>query len=130
MAQLVIDTDDPRVWDLLAKVAKRSAVGLRMELLNHFVRWNETGHRPERLRLLAAFLDDTASRDTESSKKYDGPCAGFHYRKLSVQNFVADELASLLNIEVELKPDRTAEEWAKIRDQVRKAVDRELGQRK
>jgi len=130
MAELISDSDDPRVWDALTKVVKRSAVGFRMQLLDRSTGWGGIGHRSDRLRLLAAFLDDTAVRDTESSKKYDGPCAGFVYRKLSVQNFVAMELAGLLKMEVELKPDRTSEEWAKIRRQVRDAVDRELGKRK
>jgi hypothetical protein len=126
IAKLAIEADDPRIWQTLEKVAKRSALGLRMELLNHFSGSTTAPHRPERLRLLARFLDDAALRDLASSKKFDGPCAGFMYDKLEVRDFVAMEIAPLVGIEIEQNPKRTPEEWAKIRKQVQEAVKREL----
>ncbi len=128
--QLAIECDDPQVWPALEKVAKRAAVGFRMELLNNFADPRDKRHRSERLRLLAGFLADDGFRDTESSKKYEGPCAGFTYEKLHVRDFVAIELADLLRVEVKLDPERPPQEWAKLRNQVRQAVERELGERK
>src|SRR5262249_17947453 len=34
IARVVLNTDDPRAWNMLEKVAKRSDVGLRMEFLH------------------------------------------------------------------------------------------------
>jgi hypothetical protein len=84
--------------------------------------------RRERLKLLGSFLDDATVRDQATSKQYEGPCAGFIYDRIEVRDFVALELASLLGIKVELKLDRTPEEWAKLRTQVREAADKELQQ--
>ena len=118
-AQLAIESDEPQVWPALGEVAKRAAVGFRMELLNYFADPRDKRHRSERLRLLAGFLDDDGFRNTESSKKYEGPCAGFTYEKLYVRDFVAIELAGMLRVEVKLDPERPPDEWAKLRNQVR-----------
>jgi hypothetical protein len=130
IARLVIESDDPRVWKVLEKVAKRSALGLRMELLNHFSDPKDGRHRPERLRLLASFLDDSALRDEDSDKRFDGPGAGFPYHKIEVRDFVALQIAYMLRMEIELNLERTPEEWAKIRSQVQEAMKLELDKSK
>lgn len=123
IAGLATGCNDPHIWPVLEKVAKRSAVGLRLEMLN-MLRGNE--HRAERLRLLAAFLDDDTVRMLRGhGSKFEGPCAGFIYKKLEVRDFAALELAALLRIEIEEKLHRTPEEWAKVRDRVRQALKRE-----
>ena len=55
----------------------------------------------------------------------DGWCAGEKYRQLEVRNFAALKLASLLGVTVERNPERTPEEWAKVRSQVQEALRRE-----
>jgi hypothetical protein len=133
IARLALKADDPRVWPLLKKVAKRSAVGLRMELLYQFNSTEDKRHLTQRLRLLASFLGDDALRNatfTEDgpAKKFIGPCAGFHYAKISVRDFVALEIASLLDMDVKLNPGRTPLEWAKIRTTVQAALKRKFDQ--
>jgi hypothetical protein len=130
IAGLAIECDDPRVWRTLEKVARRSVVGLRMEFLNHFSDPRDNRHRPERLRLLASFLDDAALRHYDSSSKFEGPCAGFLYHKIAVRDFVALEIAHMLGIDIELNLERTPEEWAKIRSRIQKVLKRELGKTK
>jgi hypothetical protein len=137
IAHLATACDEPQVWQALEKVAKRAAVGFRMELLSHFADPRDKRHRPERLRLLARFLEDDTSREIGSSKKYEDPSlvahgiyAGAPYRKLDVRDFVAMELADLLGIEVELNPERTAAEWAELRGKVRGSVEQALGKPK
>src|SRR5262249_59382198 len=130
IAKLAMESDDPRVWQMLEKVARRSVLGLRMELLNHFSDPKDNRHRPERLRLLANFLDDSALRDVDSSGKFDGPGAAFPYHKIEVRDFVALEIAYMLGIEIELNLERTPEEWAKIRSQVQEVLKRELSKTK
>jgi hypothetical protein len=128
IAGLAVVSDDPRVWATLERVARRSAMGLRMELLNQFGDPQDGRHRRERLRLLAGFLDDAALRDVDSSKKFDGPGAGFPYHRIEVRDFVALEIAWLVGIEVEVDLERPPEEWASIRRRVREAVEKELGE--
>jgi hypothetical protein len=137
IARLATASDEPQVWQALEKVAKRATVGFRMELLSQFAYPRDKRHRPERLRLLASFLEDDTSREIGSSKKYEEPSLGAHgiyagapYRKLDVRDFVAMELAILLGIEVELNPERTPAEWAEIRGKVREAVVQALGKPK
>jgi hypothetical protein len=128
--QLVLKCDDPRVYQTLEKVAKRSALGLRMELLRFLNDPNNSRHRRERLVLLATFLDDTELRDVKANNQFDGPGAGFPYDKIEVRDFVACQMAGMLDIQVDDKRDRTPEEWANIRSQVRDALKRELSDKK
>ena len=121
IAGLATECDDPRIWPTLESVAKRSAVGLRMEMLNKL---RGSGRRAERLQLLAAFLDDDASR-IKGSGQFDGPGAGFIYKRLEVRDFAALGLAELLGIDIEVKLDRTPKEWAKVRERVREALKHE-----
>ncbi len=130
IGRLALECDDPRVYQTLEKVAKRSALGLRMELLNNLNDPKNSRHRRERLVLLATFLDDTELRDVKANNRFDGPGAGFPYDKIEVRDFVACQMAWMLDIQVDLKLDRTPLEWAKIRSQVRDALKRELSEKK
>ncbi len=130
IASMAIEADDPRVWQTLERVAKRSALGLRMELLRSVGAPGDKRHRLERLRLLACFLDDATLRDEDSSSKFAGPGAGFPYHKIEVRDFVALEIAQLLGNDVEWNLERTPEQWAKIRSQVQEALKREFSKTK
>lgn len=128
MARLALEASDPQVWPTLERVAKRSVVGLRMELLAKFSNSGDTPHRRERFRLLESFWDDTELRDRESSPKFEGPCASFSYRRIEVRDFVALHIANMLKIPIELKLDRTPDEWADIRSRVQETLKRELAE--
>jgi hypothetical protein len=82
IAPLVVESDDPLVWQTFDQVVRRSVPGLRMELLNNLSRGDDSDapRRLERLRFLARFLDDASGRQGTSGK-FDGPCAGFLYFK-------------------------------------------------
>jgi hypothetical protein len=131
--RLAVRTNDDQIWRSLEKAAKHAKIGFRMELLNHvwYAHDDEEDDNDRRrarcLNLLGAFLDDAAVRDTTiDAKKFNGPCAGFMYEpRLAVRDFVAMEMAGLLEIPVELKPRRTEEEWETIRTKVRQMWKRE-----
>jgi len=125
LASFAIDCDDPQVWRVLEKVAKRSPVGLRMELVGLFSRPCMSRRRTERLRYLASFLDDETVRDAAVDSRLDGPNAGEFYQRIEVRNFVATQIAADLEIEVKEK-NRTPAEWVEIRSKVRHALKREL----
>jgi hypothetical protein len=125
-AHLVKNTDDPRAWTVLEKVAKRSDVGLRMELMGPMdYRCGGDGHRQQRLEFLAAFLDDAEVRDVNSNPKmFDGPHAGFTFARLEVRDLAAMQIASI--IEMPDQPDKnwTPEQREKLRKKVKEAVKR------
>ena len=74
---LVMQTGDPGAWAALEKAAKRSDVGLRMEIMNPMnYTYIADRYRRQRLQFLSHFLDDDDVRDKNSNPKlYDGPCA-------------------------------------------------------
>jgi hypothetical protein len=84
------------------------------------------GRRAARLRLLAAHLDDTEVLDAKEDKRLGGLRTGFQYKPIMAGDAVALDLAGMVGVGVPLKPDRTAAEWAEVREQVRKAVTADL----
>jgi hypothetical protein len=123
-AHLVLKTDDPRAWAKLEKVAGRCDVGLRMEFLN-VMNYSHLGkrHRKQRLAFLAAFLDDAEAPDVASNPKmFDGPHAGFTFRRLAVRDLAAMQIASLLQMPD--RPDRTwtPGQWKKLRHRVKESL--------
>jgi hypothetical protein len=129
IANLTFMTDDPRAWQALEKTAKRSVVGLRMELLNHFLD-DDDRHRADRLRLWAKFLDDDTLREMKASEefggKFAGPCAAFTYPKIEVRDFAALQIGYTLGMDIPLRLDWTPADWAILRNDVKTALRREL----
>lgn len=129
-ARLVLLSDDPKVWAALEKAVQRASLGLRMELLHRLADRTEPRRWADRLRLLAAYLDDIEVRDTVDNKRFDGPGAGFPYPRIAVGDAVAVDLGWMIGVKVPLKLDRTGAEWAEVRERVRKAVKAELDKMK
>jgi hypothetical protein len=125
-AHLVMATDDPRAWTMLEKVAKRSDVGLRMEFLEK-MNYSYVGdrQRQQRLEFLAAFLKDAEAPDVKANPKmFDGPYAGFMFRRLEVRDLAAEKIASILGMPDRPDRDWTPEQWKKLRNQVEQALKR------
>jgi hypothetical protein len=81
---------------------------------------------------VAEFLDDATLRVAQDKDEaYYGPYAGWAFPRVEVRNFVALEIADLLDLPGELPGGRfthgavpwTAEQWAKLRDKAREAVN-------
>jgi hypothetical protein len=131
-AELIIFTDDPRVWKALESSAKRSCVALRMEFMS-LKHYGDLSPRTRKvaLQFLTSFLDDSTVRDVTSNKEKFTLCAGEEYKRLEVRDFAALEIARIVGNKVPVNPERSAEEWAKIRENAMKAVKLELsGDRK
>ena len=47
--------------------------------------------------------------------------------RLEVRNFAAMRIADILKVPVEPTPQWSLDEWARLRDQMREALKRELG---
>jgi hypothetical protein len=125
-AQLAIETKDPQVWEALEKTIRRSSLGLRTEYLEMLSNPKEPRWRIERLKLLTAFLDDTEVLNRESDELLSRPTGNSYPDNISVKDFVTGELARMLKMERTRKYNQTPEEWARISEQVRAAVQREL----
>lgn len=117
--------NEPAAWAALEKTARRVDVGLRMEFLNNMLgRDMPVARRKANLRFLGKFLDDATVRNvTSAPKKYGGPHAGFHdFPKIEVRNFVAQQLAWFFKLDAEPKQDWTDAQWARLREDVKKAL--------
>ena len=109
------------VWDVYEKVVERSAVGLRMEMMNP-MNYSYVGKQQlkQRVKLLSQFLQDNELRDKQKTQqKYSGPCAAFTFPKIEVRNFVAGKIDSLLS-KKPARPDEfwTEQQWATLREKV------------
>lgn len=112
---------------MLEKVAKRSDVGLRMEILDRMTRLSQRKRLRPRLEFLAHFLDDAAVRDSKSNPRlYDGPGAAFQISKIEVRNFAAWQIEWILGMGAKPNADWTAEQWSQLRAQVHQELEREL----
>jgi hypothetical protein len=126
VAHLVRNWNEPSAWDALEATAKRVDVGLRMEFIQ------DVGRRdvPEAtcksaLRFLSKFLDDKEIR-IANGPKYKGPYAGMYGSdRIEVRNFAAEQVAWVLKMKADPKPNWSDEQWSKLRDDVRKALARE-----
>ena len=96
-------------------------MGLRLAILNGMA-YGEMNARQLELRLgfLSNFLDDQSVQDHLDD-------TGYHLMqdRIEVRDFVALRLADLLDIEVDPDKQQTADDWAKLRAQVREALQRE-----
>jgi hypothetical protein len=121
---LVKATDDPRAWSMLEKVAIRSDVGLRMEFMNPMDYSNvREQQRQQRLKFLAAFLDDVEAPDVSKiPEMYSGPHAGFTFRRLAVRDLAAMKIASILEMSDEPDRDWTPQQWEALRKKLKQAL--------
>jgi hypothetical protein len=56
------------------------------------------------------------------NEQFEGPCAGCDYSTLEVRNFAALQIARLLEKKIEIKPNRTPDEWVAIRKEVQQRL--------
>lgn len=129
ISHLVLALDDDAVWQTFFRKAQQAAVGLRLEWMNPFD-YAFLGDRlkSRRLAFLAGFLDDPTLRDDSvNTKKYDGPCAAFTFRKITVRNFAAMQMASLLDIDRLNSPDATwtNAQWKSLHAKVQQRMKQE-----
>lgn len=123
---VVAQLPDDGIWRDYLAVVKRSAVGLRMEMLNP-LNYTYLGDKnlERRLAFLAAFLDDAELRDVKANRdRYEGPHAGFTIDRLRVCDFAAQKLASLLDFEDRPTEFWTDEQWSVLREKVRTELER------
>ena len=117
-----------KTWEALTRASKQCSLGFRMEMIEQVgkvaMESEDVVLRRKCLNWLSQFLTDAALRDSSESRFYRGPFAGHAYDRLEVRDIAAMELAANLKIPVEIKPDRTAAQWAELRAKVRAAYEK------
>jgi hypothetical protein len=102
--------EDDAIWREYLQAARRSSVGLRMEMMEPMTyAYIGQTNRSRRLAFLAAFINDEGLRempDDREGSKFTGPCAAFTFKRISVQDFAARQIASILQL-----PDHPDEFW-------------------
>ncbi|MDB6024349.1 MAG: hypothetical protein JWM68_572 [Verrucomicrobiales bacterium] len=119
---MLIENDE--TWRRYLQVAKRSSVGLRMEMMNPLC-YTYIGRKNQsrRLKFAAEFLDDESLRDLSTdSTKFEGPCAAFTIPKITVRDFAAMKIASMIGIEASPDEFWTAPQWEALRKKVREKL--------
>jgi hypothetical protein len=116
----VMQIDDDAIWREWHRLARRATVGLRMEMLNPLdYAYIGEKNRSRRLAILAAFLnDDSERRMSADPDKFEGPCAAFTFPQIEVRNYVAMQIASILEIPARPRERWTAARWADFRNTV------------
>jgi hypothetical protein len=126
LSLLVMQFDDLALWRNYQAKVKTLSIGLRMELLTH-LNHPESGGKNQKLRLafLASFLSDTEVRTIkQNDKHWEGPHAGFTYDNLSVQNFAAEKIASILELPGDPADHWTEKQWKPFRQKVQTALSK------
>ena len=97
---VVMEVENDDTWRKYLQVAKRSSVGLRMEMMNP-LGYSYIGekNRGRRLAFAAAFLEDESVRVMDGERgKFEGPCAAFTIPKIAVRDFAAMKIASIFRM--------------------------------
>ena len=121
-------SNDPAVWISLEKALRRSPIRFRFQTLWPDFEIERAGDpsRRERIRLLAAFLEDRSVRTTDQMDK-DNP-----HRSLSgidryeLRNYVAFWLAPYFAEYIDYDEHRSNDEWAFLRKWLKDEVAKEL----
>jgi hypothetical protein len=124
---VVMEVEDDDIWRRYVQVAKRSSVGMRMEMMDPLC-YTYIGmkNRERRLAFLAAFLDDKTVRNIASNPtKFDGPCAAFTIPKITVRDFAALRIASILDFPESPDEFWTSAQWNTLRKKVREKLTAE-----
>jgi hypothetical protein len=117
--------DDPKVWPEIEKVARKATIGFRVMILRELrVADQNNSKKPDRVQVLASFLNDPDVYDRDKHRKQFPFFEPSEYSKIEVRDFAALTIAEMLGIKVETNPKRTPEEWAKLRSKVREELNR------
>ncbi|MCW3097883.1 MAG: tolB [Chthonomonadaceae bacterium] len=136
LALIVQTLDDPRAWAALERLAKRSDVGQRLEIITEFgnisVAATPKRHRVE---FLAKFLQDRTLRvipgqqkaSPASGGKYsEGVYADHDMPRITIQDSALRQIAYLIGMEDNPDATWTKEEWDTWRQNTLQALQRYL----
>ncbi len=113
-----------KVWEAAEKYLRRADAGMREQWL-HMLSWYTPPERKRQaVELVAKFLTDTTVRDSSVRPELYPPWHAERpeYRTVEVRNCAAAALGQMLKLKPQPNPKWSADEWAKFREEVAKAV--------
>jgi hypothetical protein len=130
LALMVQKLDDPRGWAALERLAHRSVVGQRLQILGDLHNVQATGTRKRhRIQFMSRFLDDNTLCDFSQDKEaFDGPHAHFDLEKITVRDGVLRDLAYQVGVSRYPRSDWKPEDWDAWRPTVLTALRRYLSE--
>jgi len=126
LGQLAMCSNDPKVWASLVNYLKKADLGMSMELINKMR--CDISESPQAADFLLMVFDryknSKVVRNEKSSSKFEGPCAGFPFVKITLRDFIHQKWAKLLKLEIE-RPNKNwvEQDWMKFRVKVAKEVE-------
>jgi hypothetical protein len=122
---LVERIGDAQAWNALRQAARRADVGLRLDLLHQITHQTDIAEaRPQRLGLLADFLEDDQERPARPAGPLRSRIVAEEFSSIRVRDLAAMKLASILDLEELPKPSWGRKEWDDLRATVLKALSR------
>jgi len=126
LSQFVSKSANLDLWNAVEKYIERGLLGMRMELISNL---RPPADAPKEvlktfLRIFDRYGRDQTLRKNSTSKKFDGPGAGFPYDDLELRNFIHIHFGRWLEVE-ERPPDRkeqTPGKWSVFRGAVYRAM--------
>jgi hypothetical protein len=129
-SHVVMHVENNEVWRSFLMAAKRSSVGLRLEMMNPMdYAYIGKRNRERRLAFLAAFLDDATVRrmppreDLRFGKFED--CAASNFPEIEVRNFAAMGIACIIDMCDSPNSSWTSAQWENLRRNVRNRLAHE-----
>ena len=125
LARFVSKSVNPAVWEALHRTLGRVDLGMRMEMIDAL-----DPSRDAPPAILAAYFkiyddfgQDPTVRYTSASPKFDGPGAGFPHDRIRMMDFIHQEFASWLELDVESPEDgATLKDWDRYRAKVKPGI--------
>jgi hypothetical protein len=118
--RVVMQLPDDRVWWRWLEVARRSSVGLRLQMIQPVMYYRLPKQTRSRLlAFLAAFLNDRTVRDMSvNAAKFEGVPAACDFPRIEVRNYAALALAQWLDMPDEPDESWKPEQWNALREKV------------
>jgi hypothetical protein len=125
---MVQEMDSPRGWEALERLARRSDVGQRLEILGDLCHLVVQGLRKRHhIEFLARFLDDNTLCDFSSdARAFGGPHADFDLSKITVRDSVLRSISYEVGVRRYPREDWKPEDWDAWRPEVLTALHRYL----
>jgi hypothetical protein len=126
-----LECDDVHPWQELLRLARRSTVTRRLEILGPMDYGDaRRTNRERRLAFLAAFLDDAELRrlppgNNLEYEAFEGHMPAGRFRAIAVRDFAAMEAACILRLRDSPEPNWAASQWAALRSKVKAQLSQE-----
>jgi hypothetical protein len=127
LGYLVSRTSSPDVWQALQALLDRADLGMRMELINNL---KPPPDAPAEIfrsfhAIYLRYRDDATVRDADSSTKFNGPGAGFPYRRITMRDYIHMHWARWLHLKLKAPGQTgTPEAWKAYREAVGLAIQK------